>query len=402
MPKGRQVGHWIEAYRLYTTQTEPPASYHTWTAISVIAGALQRKVGMRWGHDIIYPNMYVILVGPSGRCRKGTAISIGKDLLQQISGVTITSESITREALIRAMKGAVVNYQAIDGTIKQQCPITCISPELSVFLGQQDVKFIANLTDWYDSHNEWTYETKGAGIDRIQGVSFNMLGATAPDWLPSMLPQEAIGGGFTSRCIFIVEQNKDKTIARPEFTPEMARMRSSLIDDLQRIANLSGEIKFDNESLIAYDRWYETQELKLRSGKLQVDDPRFAGYCDRRATHIKKLCIAICAAQSNDLVITKKHFMESLALLEQAEKNMHKAFGGLGRSRYSESVQLILDYIQKKKTVTRSELLSEHYRDVDSATLKLVEEMLDQMKVVKVIYDTVNQEVRYEWIEKSR
>lgn len=402
MSKGRTLPHWIESYHKYTTHTEPPTSYHTWTAISVIAGALQRKVGMRWGHDVIYPNMYIILVGPSGRCRKGTAISIGKDLLQQISGVTITSESITREALIRAMKGAVVNYQAIDGTIKQQCPITCISPELSVFLGQQDVKFIANLTDWYDSHNEWTYETKGAGIDRIQGVSFNLLGATAPDWLPSMLPQEAIGGGFTSRCIFVVEENKQMTIARPEFTPAMAKIREMLINDLQYIANLSGEIRFSDSAIQLYDDWYEAQEARIRAGKFQVDDPRFAGYCDRRATHIKKISIAVCAAQSNDLVITEKHFKESLRLMEAAERNMHKTFGGLGRSRYSESVQLVLDCVRKKGSITRSELLSEYYRDVDSTTLKVVEEVLEQMKVVKIVYDTINQEVRYEWIKKAR
>ena len=106
MSSPRELEDWISAYLKYTENTEPPISYHTWTAISLIAGALQRKVYMPWGHDIIYPNMYIVLIGPSGRARKGTAMNIGKDILKDIV-ISMTSESITREALIRDMKEAI-------------------------------------------------------------------------------------------------------------------------------------------------------------------------------------------------------------------------------------------------------------------------------------------------------
>src|SRR3990170_8200696 len=80
----REAGDWLSSYLEYTDNTEPPASYHLWTGISVISGVLQRKVWMEWGHELIYPNMYVVLIGPSGRCRKGTAMNIGKGLLKTI------------------------------------------------------------------------------------------------------------------------------------------------------------------------------------------------------------------------------------------------------------------------------------------------------------------------------
>jgi hypothetical protein len=143
--------------------------------------------------------MYVILVGPSGRARKGVAIGIGKDMLNT-TGITMTSESITREALIRCMKGAMTNYNTPEGKVLFHSSITCFSEELSVFLGQNNISFLSNLTDWYDSKDKWTYETKGAGTDQLQGLCFNLLGATAPDWLQSMLPQEAVGGGFSYLC----------------------------------------------------------------------------------------------------------------------------------------------------------------------------------------------------------
>lgn len=398
--KGRTLTDWITAYLDYTEETEPPRAYHRWVAVSMIAGALQRKVGMRWGHEIIYPNMYIILVGPSGRCRKGTALGIGKDLLQEVSGVTITSESITREALIRAMKGAVTNYTMPNGIIKWQCPITCVSPELSVFLGQQDIKFIAALTDWYDAQKEWTYETKGAGIDRIQGVCFNMLGATAPDWISSMLPQEALGGGFTSRCVFVVESNKAKSIPHPIFTDRMAELRLKLINDLQMISNLAQEANFNEEAKIEYEKWYQAEEAAIQKGKLPVDDARFAGYSERRATHVKKLSIILSASHSNDSIITAEDFHAARLMLEEAEVKMPSTFGGLGRSKYSEAIQTIIDYVKKHGSATRSEILGIYYRDIDSLTLKIVEEVLDQMKAIRITHDTMKSEVRYDWIGK--
>ena len=209
----RVLNDWLSGYIEYTSGSEPPLSYHTWVGISIIAGALQRRCKLQWGFECIYPNMYVILVGPSGRARKGVALGLGKDILAS-TGIAMSSEAITKEALIRAMRGSITNFQGADGIIKFHCSITAFSEELSVFLGQNDIKFLANLTDWYDSKDKWTYETKGSGTDELQGVCFNLLGATAPDWLQSMLPQEAVGGGFTSRVIFIVEDKKGKTVPR--------------------------------------------------------------------------------------------------------------------------------------------------------------------------------------------
>ena len=251
----RELDDWITTYLKYTEDTEPPKQYHIWTAVSLIAGALQRKVYIKWGFDTIYPNMYIILIGASGRTRKGTAMKIGRDLIKDI-GINTSSESITREALIRAMSGTLANFtDASDRTIKFHCSLTAFSEELSVFLGQNDIKFLADLTDWYDSSDNWKYETKNKGSDHIQGVCFNLLGATAPDWLQSILPQEAIGGGFTSRVIFVTALKKEKTIVEPKITPEHKKMRKVLINDLGKISNISGEIVFDDEAKEYYKEW---------------------------------------------------------------------------------------------------------------------------------------------------
>lgn len=393
----RVLNDWLSGYLEYTQGSEPPLSYHTWAGISVIAGALQRRTFLQWGFETIYPNMYIILVGPSGKARKGVALGIAKDLLST-TPISMTSESVTREALIRSMKGAITNYADPDGKIRFHCSITCFSEELSVFLGQSNIAFLSSLTDWYDSKDSWTYETKGSGTDKLQGLCFNLLGATAPDWLQSMLPQEAVGGGFTSRVIFVVEDRKGKTVPEHILSEKELQIKTGLEQDLERISQLSGEFHFDNDGRKLYVDWYTEQDRLLASGTLPVADERFAGYCERRSTHIRKLCMALSASRGDDLTITGYDFERALGILRAAEIKMYKTFGGLGTAAYSQATEKIINFIKQKGTITRSFLMSKFRRDIDGATLKVIEEVMEMMHVVKITRDLQKGEVLYDWI----
>lgn len=397
----RVLQDWLSKYLEYTENSESPISYHTWCGLSVIAGALQRRVYLRWGLGrTIYPNLYVVLVGPSGRTRKGVAIGIAKDFLKKISGVTVTPESSSgRQAMIMAMKRAIVNFQdPSDGKIKFHCSVTAFSEELSVFLGQGDIAYLSNLTDWYDSKDDWEYETVGRGKDSLQGLCLNLMGGTAPDWIQSMIPQEALGGGFTSRIIFIVEERKRKIIPKYIPTEEELATQAILQDDLERIAQLAGEITFDEAAEKLYIDWYIEQDTKLSAGLSPVADTRFAGYNERRATHLQKLMILCSASRSDELKIRAEDFHRALKLLHDAEVNMPKTFGGLGKSRMSDESDVIINYIKQVKITTRKLLLQKFYRDIDPITLANIEALMTQMGVVKIKLQPESGDKQYEWI----
>lgn len=394
----RLLEDWITGYIKYTEGSEPPLSYHTWIGLSMIAGALQRRSFLQWGFERIYPNMYIVLVGPSGRARKGIALSIGKDIMGEVANVVMTSENATREALIRAMKGAITNVQMPDGQILFHCSITCFSEELSVFLGQGDIKFLASLTDWYDSKDNWTYETKGSGKDHLQGLCFNLMGATAPEWLQSMLPQEAIGGGFTSRVIFVVEEQKKHTVPKHVLTEDEKRLRSALVTDLNRINTLSGPFTFDTEGEYAYVEWYKAHDAALSKGNFPVEDPRFNGYAERRATHIRKLMMIMSASRGSSMVITKEDFSRANKILKATELKMSRTFGGLGKAKYSDSTEKVMDYIKHVGSASRKDVMRKFYRDVDSATMKIIEEVMEQMQVVRISATVSSGDKIYTWI----
>ncbi len=380
----RSLPDWLDGYIDFTSETEPPLSYHIWTALSIITGALQRKTYFKWGHSKIYPNMYVILVGPSGQTRKGEALNIGRDFVDNL-GIPMVSQSIIREALVRALGNSLCSFPDPDtGIMEWHCSSMCISDELSVFLGQKHVKFLADLTDWYDSRDVWTYETKHQGTDRLMGVCLNLLGATAPDWLPSILPQEAVGGGWTSRTIFVVEEYKGKVVVNPNIVGIDEKLRENLREDLEQIHLLTGEMKFDDKALDKYIEWYTIQEKGIKKGVFPVPDPKFAGYTARRATHIKKVCMALSASRGDDMIVTLKDFERGITILEAAEKKMSRAFGGLGRARFADVTNAVLRYIMARKTIRRSEILTRFMGDVDSWSLEQIQTVLEQMKVVSI------------------
>ena len=394
----RQAGDWLTSYLEYCSDTEPPEMYHIWTGVSVIASTLQRKVFIRQGHEKIYPNMYIVLVGPSGRCRKGTAMGIGLDLLSNLKEVKLSAESITREALIRRMKDSTFTINDIENPniIKTHCSMSIFSEELSVFLRQNDLNFLSNLTNWYDSRDRWEYETKGSGKDTLEGVCVNLLGGTAPDWIQTMLPREAIGGGFTSRIIFVVEEKKKQTSPEPIMD---SVLKEQLVSDLESMIQIKGEFQFASQARDIYENWYAAQDVNNALGKSVINDPRFAGYCDRRQTHIRKLCMVISASRGNDRMINTDDFERARKILEQVEKRMDRTFGGLGENRYGQATERVMRYIEGKKSVLRSELMKVMYRDVDPETLAIIEKTLEQMKHTRVTLIPDKGDVRYDLIK---
>jgi len=355
------------------------------------------------GFETIYPNLYVILIGPSGAARKGVALGIAKDMLATVPIVSIAPESTSgREAIILAMKRALSTVKdPVDGKVKFHCSLTAFSEELSVFLGQGDTKLLAAFTDWYDAKPDWAYETISRGMDSLQGLCFNLLGATAPDWIQSMLPHEAIGGGFTARVIFVVESRKGKTVPEHDLTEDEQQLARALRNDLEKISQLTGKFTFERNARDEYNAWYTEQDRLMNAGKPAVDDPRFSAYCQRRATHVRKVMMLMSASRGQDLCINTDDFRRARSVLEGAERNMGSTFGGLGTARYSDSTEKIKDYIQSVGVTSRSVLLAKFYRDVDSFALKQIEEVLQQMGVIKIESTIAKGEKIYRWESKS-
>lgn len=369
---GRKTDDWIKTYMKYTENTEPPTLYREWTAISCLGAVLERKCYINWGHFTLYPNMYIVLVGPSGKCRKGTAMGTGKDLLKTV-GINLSADAITREALIREMKRASqTQADPQTGDMIFHSSLTVYSPELTVFLGYNNVKLMADLCDWFDCPADWEYRTKGSGTDEITGVYMNIIGATTPELIRSTLPDDAIGGGLSSRIVFVCAEKKGKVVPRPFLTEQEQDIREDLISDLDAIHMMKGEFQITEEFIDAYDKWYRMQEENPPLG-----DPKFAGYNSRRQVHLIKLCMIISASRSDDMMLTEEILIDALGLLKVTEKKMPLVYQGYGTADNAQVMQSVMQSIQMNGTLTRKELMRQHYSDL--GTIDKLDEIIQAL-----------------------
>ncbi len=347
---------WLNAYMKYGDNCEASSLYRKWVGVSAIASVLKRKVYLEW-QTRIYPNFYIVLVGPPGG-RKGTAMNLSLPMLQTLN-VKLAAEAITREALIREMTKSTDSYITAENESFQHCSLTIHAQELAVFLGQNNLQLLSDLTDWYDCKNTWTYRTKNMGTDVIEGVWVNLLGATTPSILQNSLPQDAIGGGLTSRIIFVYARGKEKIVPIPFRTAEEIEMQVALTQDLDDISLLNGPFRVSEEMLDFYVPWYVEHE---RNPPFKQDV--FAGYNERKAMHSLKLSMIMSASRSSDMIISLEDFKRALDVLAEAERFMPQVFSGYGQRENAHLIPQIMNFILGSKVVKRKELLARFMADL--------------------------------------
>lgn len=313
------VGSWIKAYLAYTAESESPEEYHLWTAISVIAGALKRQVFFDMGYFLLYPNMFIVLVGPPGRCKKSTAMRIGRDILKGTPGAKFTADSTTREKLIINLTQAHK-----DGA----SAMTAHSTEFATMLTSSGMDMVVFLTDIFDCPPVWEHDTKSGGKNTIKGPFLNLLGATTPDWISRAMPLDTIGVGLTSRIIFIHQDTPRAADAIPKLTDAQKALAQILITDLIAISALSGEFRLSDTAYKRYNDWY-----RERVGNPNpTGDPRLAGYFERKPMHMLKLSMIVAAAKRDGLEIHDEDMEDAMTMLQRIEDRMTKVFVGVGRN----------------------------------------------------------------------
>lgn len=387
----RKCKNFIDSYLHYTRALESPTSYHTWCAISVISACLRRKTWINMGHFNIYPNMYIVLVGPPGKCKKSVAINASMELIEDYNEIKISADSITREALIQDIKKSETQIQVDinnEQRIQFHSSVTIVSKELSVFLGEQNQGLLSLLTDLYDCPNKWEYKTKNKGIDTCYGIWLSLLGASTPTWLVGSISTAAIGGGFTSRVIFIVEDKERHKNPFPFLTKEDLVLREELKSDLEKISIISGEMTLSSEAFHFVEDWYRNNE----HGNM---DSRFAGYYERKQLHLLKVAQVLSASESSKRIIEINHVKGALALLDKAEVKMKGAFGAAGRSTVAADIDEILQTIIRSEKISKEQLMRATWMNIHPTEFDVVIKSLQDMNQIKVTIGETDGKVYY-------
>lgn len=334
----RVFSNWLRAYVDYTEDLEAPERVHFWVGVSAIAGALRRRVWIEQPKFEWSPNFYIVLVGPPGIIGKSTSMSVGMDLLGAVKGVVFGPASITWQALGKDLEAAVEELVIGQGATLEKIPMSCLTiaiSELGTFLKLDDDGLASMLIDMWDgqrSPRPWRHSTVASSKIEIQNPWLNIIGCTTPTWLRANFPEQMIGGGLTSRTLFVYADKKRRLIAYPSRVQlsggvDRKLFRKGLINDLEEIAKLKGRIELTKGAMDWGEKWYE-QLWTIRPPHLASD--RFSPYISRKQTMLHKLAIILTAARDDSLQITEQHLIEADQLLSMNERDMLRVFESIG------------------------------------------------------------------------
>lgn len=379
--------NWLESYLRLMENTEPAKLFDKWVGYSIIASALRRKVSLQLGRLIYYPNIYVVLVAEPGVARKTQAIKYGVNFLNTIPEIRLSADSSTKEAMTDDIETSGMDELMADGTTLRHSSLNIISKEFESFLGQkkENTRMLTALTDLFDCPDDWSSRTKHSGSNKIINPWVNLLAATTPDSLASSLPATAVGGGLTSRIMFIWADKKKKSIAIPAMTEEELKIKAWLEKDLYRISRLSGNYMMTTDCIRRWTAWYD-QFDEDESGERICPDKSFSGWYSRKPTYIIKISMLQAAAESSKLLIEWHHIEQAIEAIKEVEYSMGNAFKAIGKSEISAEVDNVLQIIRNARCISEKDLMTRIWRDIDSTKFTNVIDTLIKTGKVRRTY----------------
>lgn len=360
----------------YTQDTESPACYHYWTGCAVIAAATRRQVYLNFNMFRIYPNIYVIVVGPAGG-RKSIATGIGMALAEN-AGIRKFSDKITAAALIKDLSSAIEKKVLATETGGQEIeivsPVMIYASELGVFLGHDAYGsgVIADLTDLYDCPTRWEKKTISREAETVNGPFINLLAATTTQTLKDVLPQGAVGQGFTSRILFVWANGRRQRVPIPYWSVGHEMLQKNLIADLKHIGNLKGTFQFTEDGFKMYKKYY----MEHPEPEEEYEDERLRGYGSRKDIHTLKLAQILSLADSDRLLITANHIAQAIDAIGWIDEGLPYVFAGHGAATNSQDVVRVFHQIaaatSKFGYISYPELLKRNYNQCNSQEFGIV------------------------------
>ena len=324
---------------------------HFWTAVSTMAGALRRKVWIDQKFFQWHPNFYIVLVAPPGVVSKTTTADIGMKLLRQVPDIQFGPDIVTWPSLVEKFDESHVEFPYQD-MYWPMCALTLSSGEFGNLLDPQDKRMVDLMVALWDGKaGEFTKATKNSGSDRIVNPWINLIACTTPAWIAGNFPEYMIGGGFTSRTLFVYADKKAKYVPYPGLdTPDnLGDLERSLVADLAHIAaNSVGEYKLTPDAVEWGRAWYTAHYNSGRNPNL--DPERFGGYLARKQTHIHKLALVL-AISAGLPHIEVEQLQVADSMVTDLEPDMQFVFSKIGKSDASVHAERLIQYVHAKGRV---------------------------------------------------
>jgi len=312
-----------EFVRLWEPHTEaPPVAIYA-GGLAALGALIGRDSFLKVSADRHAPRVFVLLIGPSGRARKGVTINIIRDLVGAIE------PEFTRERMatgLSSTEGFVNRLR--DDTPERQAPNGKLVPALQ---GVSDKRLLVieeefggvlkvMRRDGSDLSATLRLAWDGRTVQRMtKGDPMTatdphlvVIGAITPTELREQLKTGEVFNGFANRLLPIYTVS-DKCLAFPG-TPDAASLASlyeRLIDAVRWARAQSGEMSFDPAARQLWGAIYP------RLARSNANDERLRVLYERAAPYVLRIALLL-ALLDRSTVVSVAHLEAALTLWQYA------------------------------------------------------------------------------------
>lgn len=358
---------------------ETPTAYCLWSAIFYISSAIKREAWIDWGYGRMYPNFFIILVGPPGIVKKGTVMELGyevfKDVrkfihdpnLKEMKRFNILRNKASAEALVTVMAdnrkkhGEYYDFvdrkgekKLVDGKpvrYHRTSEISIIVPELATMLSRADYArpITTTLMDLYDCKDQWEVTTQIRGKELLTNLCTNFFGGVTPKGLARSVPEEASEDGFLSRCVLVYQKSTNRVYSVPRI---IGPSTEELSKKLAWIAEKTiGVHTFSPEALKYYDKWYHGWRKILESAERPYASSRMA-------VQARQLSLVLKASRFSDHpVIELQDIEDATRIIEKTAGTYKGLFEKVDNNVFFDQLSVLESKLMRRKKMIRRELL---------------------------------------------
>lgn len=273
-----------------------PEIFKLWSAITLVAGALERRVWTEFKPGPVYANLYTLLVAPPG---------VGKSVIDEVHRLWeattkpdsklpafhVAPDSMTKAALMDTLNEAKSTYLTPTAAPYTYQTLLIPSEEFSVLVPSYDMEYIGALNRIWnnpDTHKE--RRRYGNNKDLVfQNPQINLLAGTQPSYMSSLFPEDAWNSGLARRLVMIYSA-EDKIADIFGLPREDKILRQRVLRKLSQMSNLFGKVRWELEALEQFKSWH------FAGGPPTPTHTKLVHYLRSRSVILIKLCLvsAVC------------------------------------------------------------------------------------------------------------
>lgn len=332
-----QQQDFIQQFMDYTSNVTSPDIFRRWSAIALLAGALERRVWLKTDRGLTFPNLYTLLVAPPGTGK--FIINTVRELWREakVPGARrdafhVAPKNMTKASLLDTLAASQQIHLPREGKPTEYHSLLIAAEEFSVLLPAYDTEYIGALNDIWNCPPDYEEKRRTGTVKvlKIEQPQLNILGGYQPSMMATTFPEEAWASGFARRLIMVYSC---ETPYRDLFSDEaddevlIEAKRAALVSRLSAYSQLYGQMKWEPEARRRISEWDRDK------GPPTPTHSKLTYYLSSRTHLVLKLAIVSAFASSSRFLISLQDIERAIAWLIEAEQLMPDIFRDmLGKS----------------------------------------------------------------------